>query len=43
MLEPVLPDGTRVRFYGKAQRVVLERILNPYRDPSIDAVDRGDV
>lgn len=28
MLELVLPDGMRVRLYGDAQRVVLERILN---------------
>jgi len=28
MLELMLPDGLRVRLYGEAQRVVLERILN---------------
>jgi len=28
MLEFMLPDGLRVRLYGDAQRVVLERILN---------------
>jgi len=28
MLELVLPDGLRVRLYGEAQRVVLERILS---------------
>lgn len=28
MLELMLPDGLRVRLYGEAQRVVLERILS---------------
>lgn len=28
MLELVLPDGVRVRLYGDAQRLVLDRILN---------------
>ena len=28
MLELMMPDGLRVRLYGEAQRVVLERILN---------------